>query len=187
MSISDIVEVITAVVITIVLVLLLIVLFTCINSLNPSVQVHTISITAPIKSLDLKEATASTGNMANVFFIGYGEYNSSDEEYFVFYEQVGKNSYKLEKVPTEETIITETNEQPKVQYVCKYAVYDKNSAPTGVEISYKNLDDMDSFLQKAIRSRIDPSRHKDIYLIGSPEVTLYIPKGTIKVKYNINF
>jgi hypothetical protein len=63
--------------------------------------------------VSIKQDGETQGQMT-MFIIGSGFINET--QYYFFYEQQGKNRYKLNKVPTDNSIIIESDATPSYKY-----------------------------------------------------------------------
>lgn len=158
-------------------------------------------ISYPIKSLGLNDDIS--GSFRGAFSIGFGGLDTNT--YYYVYAGAGDGRYILKKYDAEKTYIEETSGQPRFEKVIKYVVVDNDadgftvdgSKPIGnglfgaygggftvgnVEYAIYDSDFNNNY--DIVAQHVKVGESQTLYVSTESTSTLYVPKGTIKVKFN---
>lgn len=166
-------------------------------------------VSYPIKSLGLHNEVS--GSFSDSFFIGLGSLDTNT--YYYVYADAGNGRYILEKYDAESTYLKETSGQPKFEEIIKYFVVDNNSDNFTVDgIKFKkgnnsyslfNLlfpnssvdsvgdedytcDDTSNDNYDIVAQNVKVGKNQTLYVSTDVMSTLYVPKGTIKINFNVD-
>ncbi|AFK94285.1 MULTISPECIES: hypothetical protein [Thermoanaerobacterium] len=162
-------------------------------------------VSYPIKSLGLHNEVSDS--FSGAFFVGFGSLDTNT--YYYVYADAGNGRYILQKYDAETTYIKETNGQPKFEEVIKYFVTYNNSDNFTVDgikfkkdnnfffnflfspFSVNSVGDEDYTSNDTLNVNYDivaqhvkVGKNQTLYVSTDATSTLYVPKGTIKVKFN---
>lgn len=184
---------------SILLIVLLLILIIAISGCDK--QYHysskTFEISSPIKSLGLNNDIS--GFYGGNFLIGVGSLDTNT--YYYVYVDAGDGRYILKKYNAETTYIKESDGQPKVVENIKYFVTDNDSENFTVDGNrfmndgfllpdYKveniHFTKNDTFNDNydIVAQHIKLQKNQVLFVSTENNTTLYVPRGTIKVKFN---
>lgn len=157
-------------------------------------------ISYPIKSLGVNDDIS--GSFRGAFSIGFGGLNTNT--YYYVYAGAGDGRYILKKYDAEKTYIEETSGQPRFEKVIKYVVVDNDADSFTVDGSSLidnglfgcnggfNVGDVEYTIYDSdfndnydiVAQHVKVGENQTLYVSTESTSTLYVPKGTIKVKFN---
>ncbi len=161
-------------------------------------EIQTAEITvANIKSMELGNETSGKGTA--VFGIGYGFIG--EHPYYYVYKETGTDQYLLEKLDAQKVYLVENNSQPRIVYQYKYFVVKGKSKAINIDgVKYKpdmlSMYEVNGETYAIVKNNTDNPEYKPLaeklslkpeetlYVSSlSPQIKLYVPKDTVKVKY----
>ncbi|MGF7396163.1 hypothetical protein PQ692_10300 [Thermoanaerobacterium thermosaccharolyticum] len=154
-------------------------------------------ISYPIKSLGLNDDIS--GSFRGAFSIGFGSLDTNT--YYYVYADAGNGRYILKKYDAETTYLQETDGQPRFEKIIKYFITDNGSDNFTVDgikfrkqgwplpffyvgnVEYTSNDAFNDNYD-IVAQHVKVGENQTLYVSTESTSTLYVPRGTIKVKFN---
>ncbi|WP_434577149.1 hypothetical protein [Thermoanaerobacterium thermosaccharolyticum] len=158
---------------------------------------RTYVVSYPIKSLGLNNDVS--GSFSGAFFVGFGSLDTNT--YYYVYADAGNGRYILKKYDAETTYLQETDGKPKFKEIIRYFITDNNSENFTVDgikfrkqgwplpsfyvgnVEYTNNDAFNNNYD-IVAQHVKVGENQTLYVSTESTSTLYVPRGTIKVKFN---
>ncbi|SNX54054.1 hypothetical protein SAMN05660242_1685 [Thermoanaerobacterium sp. RBIITD] len=158
---------------------------------------RTYVVSYPIKSLGLNNDVS--GSFSGAFFVGFGSLDTNT--YYYVYADAGNGRYILKKYDAETTYLQETDGQPRFEKIIKYFITDNGSDNFTVDgikfrkqgwplpffyvgnVEYTSNDAFNDNYD-IVAQHVKIGKNQTLYVSTEATSTLYVPRGTIKVKFN---